>query len=544
MFSEEALILTGAFVACGLLVLGVLELLWPTQPRRRTRVRVPAAIPVVAAPPRPVALASTPEVHIASAPALEPVLAVAASLRLAVEAPAVADVTAEAEPVFALAPEDLPEARPDRPARVHRISALERHRRDRSRRPYLRQEPPAAGLPMAAAEPGSPDVIEVGATDPVGVEAPALARSESLVERCFALHEARRDDEVVVLGMAALQEQEGHEAPADAQQTAALWSVIALARQGLGEHGEARAALEVAIAVAPAADQPAYQRQLASLADGVAAGLLAEADRHLRGASEQRLAAVRAAADWLARGAAATPGDARLVDLAASTETLLWSTYERTVMALVQQQDFRGARRLLREALDDPRFPAGRVEAFHELFSGTFSGEIGQLTAQAIRSVQEGRESDALAALQRAETLLATLSEGALSAKRREEVARRMWWGYSKLGARRLAAGEDEGALAPLFNALDYGVGPDLRQQTCDLLARALDGAAAARAVRIQALIDAGQREAAIGQCDRLESMLNDAVGRGVPVDDLDDAVARVQRLLAAVGAVGATTER
>ena len=33
MLSEEALIVVAAFGACGLLVLGLLELVWPTRPR-------------------------------------------------------------------------------------------------------------------------------------------------------------------------------------------------------------------------------------------------------------------------------------------------------------------------------------------------------------------------------------------------------------------------------------------------------------------------------------------------------------------------------
>src|SRR5262249_23510694 len=161
---------------------------------------------------------------------------------------------------------------------------------------------------------------------------------------------------------------------------------------------------------------------------------------------------------------AAVPGEGRLADLAADAQTMLWPAWQRTVMAMANRQDFRAARRLLREALADARFPAGRADTFKELFSGTFSGEIRQLTAQAIRSMQEARESDALASRQRAETLLDTLNDGALPAARREEVDRRLWWGYNKLGARRVESGEHESALEPLFHAFGYNVGPVQQQ--------------------------------------------------------------------------------
>jgi len=478
MLSEEALIVAAAFGACGLLVLGVLELLWPTRPRRARRERPHAAVPsaLAAVPPGPEPPA--PAVTVALAPVAVP------------------------SPVMAPA------------GRVHRTSALTRHTLEPGRRPYVRR---ASVLPAAS-------------------EVAAARGAESVVERCFALHQARRDAEVVVLGMAALQGLEGAVRPDDPQTTAALWSVIALARQALGEDVEARAALESAIAAATPADRPTYQRQLAVLADGVAGGLLAEADRHSGPRSEERLAAIQSAVTWLRCGAAAMPADGRLADLAASAEAKLWSAYERTVMGFVQRQDFRAARRLLREALADPRFPAARVEAFRELFSGTFSGEIGQLTAQAIRSVQDAREVDALAALQRAESLMATLSDEALSPKRREEVDQRLWWGYSKLGERRVAAGEYEAALEPLFHAFGYDVGPERRQETRALLVRALAGVADTRALDVREQADAGDHEAAIVQCDQLWALLRSATEKGLTPDDVAAASTKVQRLFESLG--------
>jgi len=483
MLSEEALVVAAAFGACGLLVLGVLELLWPTRPRRPGRQRPHAAVPS--------ALAAVP-------PAPEP---------SAIVEPAV---------TVALAPVAVPPPVMAHAGRVHRTSALTRHTLECGRRPYVRR---ASVLPAAGEE--------------------AAARgAESVVERCFALHQARRDAEVVVLGMAALQGLDGAVSPDDPQTTAALWSVIALARQALGEDAEARTALESAIAAATPADRPTYQRQLAALADGVAGGLLAEAeaDRRAGPASEKRLAAIQSAATWLQCGAAAMPTDARLADLAASAEAMLWPAYERTVMAFVQHQDFRAARRLLREALADPRFPAARVEAFRELFSGTFRCEIGQLTAQAIRSVQDAREVDALAALQRAESLMGTLSDEALSPKRREEVDRRLWWGYSKLGERRVASGEYEAALEPLFHAFGYDVGPERHQETRALLVRALDGVADTRALDIREQADAGDHEAAIVHCDRLWALLRSATEQGLTPADVAAASIKVQRLFESLG--------
>jgi tetratricopeptide (TPR) repeat protein len=493
MLSEEALIVLAAFGACGLLALGVAELLWPARRRHSPpRQRPPTA--ASAGPPPP--------------PAAEPAR-LEAPPPLAEQPPAAPSSLAAAAPT------------PARSPRGHRANALARHGLEPGRSPYVRRA-------SAPAAPGG------GAPTATAVDAAAGPREDLVVERCFALHQARRNTEAVALGLAALGGADAH--PADAHATAALWSVIALARQDLGDDAGARAALESAITIAPDADRATYQRQLATLADGVARDLLAQVDKHPRPESEECLAAVRCAALWAECGATAMPADGALADLTAAAQATVWSACERTVVALVQRQDFRPARRLLREALADPRFPAERVVAFRELFSTTYSGEIGQLTAQALRSVQDGREIEALRALRRAEALLGTLNDAALSPTRREEVGRRLSWGYARLGERRVVAGEHEAALEPLFQALGYEADPERRRETRVLLARALDAAADARALGIRALADGGNRETALAHCDALWALLHGAADRGLPRDDLADSLTKVRRLFENLG--------
>ncbi|HEU4367777.1 MAG TPA: hypothetical protein VFV05_06040 [Methylomirabilota bacterium] len=458
--SEEALIVVGALGACGLLVLGALELLWPARPKRRAPRPPPAAV---------------------------------------------------------------------RTLRVHRTSALARHTLEPGRSGYMRRPPATAEPPPTPDEamlPGAPAADEPATGWPLG---------ESIVEDCFALHRDGRHAEVIELATAALAGAAAR-GPAGAQEVAPLWSALALARQALGQLEEAAVALEAAIQAGPPAERQAYQRQLAGLADSTARDLLADADRHPRPESEERLTAIRRAATWLERGTAAMPADAALGELAAAAQAMLWPAWERTVMALVQRQDFRAARRLLREALDDPGFPPSRAATFRELLSGTFGGEIGQLTAQAIRSVQDARETDALTALQRAETLLGALADEALPPKRREEVDRRLWWGYRTLGERRVEAGECEAALEPLLHALGYDVGPGRQQETRALLLRALAGVADARALTIRELADAGDREAAVVQCDKLWALLRGANDRGLSLTELTATYLKVQRLFESLG--------
>jgi tetratricopeptide (TPR) repeat protein len=469
VLSEEALIVLAAFGACGLLVLGILELLWPARPRHPVRRLPPPPPPVAVHHPRP-----------------------------------------------------------------HRISALVRHGLEPGRSPYTRR---ATALPVEAVavapEPETP-VPSTPLPEPaLAVEAvitplPAIP-PVPVVEACFALHQEGRHAEAIANATAALAGRPG------SSETAALWSVMALARQAQGEEDEAREALEKALEAAPATERPAYQRQLAELAEGVARVRLTESER-VRPDSETRLWALREAATWLDCRLTVAPADPALTELAESIRESLWPAWERTVMALVQRQDFRAARRLLREALADPRFPPALGESFRGLFSGTFSGEIGQLTAQAIRSVQDAREADALAALRRAEGLLSALNDTALPPKRREEVDRRLWWGYRSLGERRLASGAYEDAIEPLLHALGYPVGPEPQAETRALLLRALDGVADARALDIRELADAGDREAALVQCDKLWALLRSAGERGLTQTDLDGVYTKVQRLFETFG--------
>jgi tetratricopeptide (TPR) repeat protein len=304
---------------------------------------------------------------------------------------------------------------------------------------------------------------------------------------------------------------------------------VALARQALDDDERARQALEAALAVAPAGERPTYRQHLAALSLNAAQALLARAGSH---ETEDRVGALRAALTWVERGLAQVPADERLRAAAETARDALWPAYEQTVTRLLQRQEFETARRLLREALDDLRLPSAWVGEFQELLSGTFGGEIGQLTAQAIRSMQEERESEALGALQRAEELLATIAAEALPPKRREEVDQRLWWGYTRLGMRRVDAGEYEEALDPLVHALRFAdIGPDRQAETRAALVRALEGVAELRALGIRQLNDDGNRDEAVLRTEALRELLRSCMVLGVSEEELSVAFAKARRL-------------
>jgi tetratricopeptide (TPR) repeat protein len=487
VLSEEALIFLGGLAALGAVALGVLELLWPARPKHPLR---PSVEPPLAAPPLP------PATGISVTP----------------------------------------------PRRWR--SRRRRHALDGSGIPYRRRppsEPVTVALRAAFEEEPLPSAPVAVTPRRIAREPAMAARAEAerdtpdAVEECFALYQNGAYAEAVA---AATTTMTGKAASGQAAEVARLWSVVALARRAMDDHAGARTALEAALTTAPDSERPAYARQLASLAIEVARSLVAGVEGGRGQTSEQDVDRLRQALDWAERGAGAVPDDEGLNALATDLQRRLWPTCERVVVGLVQRQQFRSARALLREALDDPRFPDARAATFRELFCGTYGGEIGQLTAQAIRSMQAAGETEALAALERAEELLESLHDEALPPDRREEVDRRLWWGYKKLGRRRAQAGDYEGAVDALAHALRFaGVGTDRHADTRAALVRALEGLAEQRALVIRELADAGDREAALVQTDKLWSRLRGAFAAGLSEAHLSVAFAKAQRVFDEVSA-------
>jgi tetratricopeptide (TPR) repeat protein len=513
VLSEEALILIGVVGACALLILGILELVWPSQPRhpvRRPQPAPPTATPAKAAPA--VAAKAPP----AAAPAPPPT-----RLRRSTVSPHArphaghADRVTEPPPV----PAPVPPLAMARPAPASSAPA-----------------PTPAALAPRAPEMHKPDTV-VAPPGPFPAPAATGQVEPLLLERCFALYQDRRYDEVVSTGEEALGRlRDTPRSPPEAHAAAALWSVVGLAKQALGNHAGAGVALEAALRIAPAGERVTYAQHIADLALSAAQTALARAGNH-DADDHDRVLELRSALAWTERGLSAVPSDPRLRARSQTARAELWPTYEQSVHKLLRRQEFRVARYLLREALEDPEIPAARVAPFEELLSGTFAGEIGQLTAQAIRSMEGGNESEALTALRRAEDLLGTIPDEALPPKRREELDQRLLWGYTQLGVRRVEAGDHEAALDPLVRALKLaGIGPDRQAETRAALVRALEGVADVRALSIRQLNDAGDRDGAVLRTQTLHELLRSCVELGLSADDVLVASAKTRRLCEELG--------
>lgn len=390
-------------------------------------------------------------------------------------------------------------------------------------------EPPVADLPRLGGGPIAPvqPLRRWDADAPVAEPRPK--KDSPLVETCFALYQEKRYTEVVSAGEEMLAKLPVQWPAGTSHDIAALQSVIGLAKQALGDDDGARLALEAAIDASPETERSTYRLHLAALSLDAAQARLARAAGHDAG---DRIATVRSAIAWSERGLAAAASDTALAAAREAAHDALWQAYELSATGLLQRQDFGGARQLLREALEDPALPTIRAAGFRGLFSSTFGAEVGQLTAQAILGMQEGREVEALDSLKKAEVVLASIPGDALPPTRRNEVDQRLWWGYAELGSRRLEAGEYEEALDPLIHALRFeSIGAERQAETRAAIVRTLEGIAAMRAMAIRRLADAGCHDEAVEGAEDLRKLLRDCVDLGISEVDLWAAYTRILRL-------------
>ncbi len=514
MLSEEALVLFGVVVAVGLLILGVLELVAPTRSRYPQRRGAPNRDPwrrarTGAAPARPRAADPAPEI-------------------------------VGRRPIFSDRPGPFIEVLPG-PPRPRAVPAAPTPAETVGRRA---PEPvdfasvigePAARTEPVALPPTPPPLVDV--TSPVEVEsdeveAPGL--SAPPVERCYALYEAQQFTEVVTRATAALEA--GTATPGE--DAARLWGVIALARQALGEPALARAAFEAAIAAAPPGEHATWERHLAVLALRMGRERSAWAQNPSLADGEERLAAIRDALKWLERGLEIAPEDEALSAAQASAREALWPACERVALELIQRQEYDRARQVLQQALGAiPAPPADLEITLRDLLSGTYGGEVGQLTAEALRRMRDGKEAEALATLEQAEELLAVIPAEGLPERRRQELERRLWWSYTKVGIRWLEADMYEEALPPLLRALRFGsVGPNRLEETRRPLIRALENLVDAWHAPVERLAHEGSRHEAQALCDRLWVFIHDARASGMTEDELAGVITNTQALFQRLG--------
>jgi hypothetical protein len=539
MLTEESLILLATLVASGMLVLGVLELLWPTTPRRPVEDEDEEEL---LAPMGPgFALFGSRGFERSASDTIRARLGAPPLWEREVPIRVVKDQDVELthperdEPMTTFIDDDVTESGAEvelsEPPRAWDATALLLP----TAGPLEAEATPSAALTMepesaVADEPGDmgPSSDEPAEPATAIATAPPAPQGEGHhtgaergrtvlpIETCIAMYNEHRYAEVVSLGSAALEVHARMAAVSNRpDEASAMHDLVGLARQELGDREGARGAFGAAIAGATSASRPTYIRHLLNLVRGVVDGVNVKDDAGVR------VGELRACLTALGNALDVAPGNESLIAAHEATRDAIVRICEAVLPFAVDEDADPDARALLLDVAGDDRLAGAWRDRLRErlgdgasadapsvrgwsaagVSAGASGADVGQLTLFAVRAVQEGREDDALHALERAERLASSM-RGEEADERREELERRLWWGYIRLGLRRLEAGAFETALEPFFRALRLGRGDDDRLgETRGALLRALDGIAATTLPALEALREtdaaAAERETA-----------------------------------------------
>ena len=134
---------------------------------------------------------------------------------------------------------------------------------------------------------------------------------------------------------------------------------------------------------------------------------------------------------------------------------------------------------------------------------------------------------------ERAREILAASSVDAVTPARWHSANRRIWNGYMRRGRRDIVAFELEAALRPLFRALhlkDLDLG--LERKTRELLARTIERISDGAGERIERLLEAGDRDAAMQRWQDVRGIIQKARDQGLSHEELAHAFGRARQML------------
>jgi tetratricopeptide (TPR) repeat protein len=190
----------------------------------------------------------------------------------------------------------------------------------------------------------------------------------------------------------------------------------------------------------------------------------------------------------------------------------LFGTYCRLAEAHLERHDYQAARELLAEALTMERLTWDRRDVLLEFLERAVAEQMGGILVQASQALDRGHEGQAVLSLTQANEIFREIPP--VVAERQEEMVRRLWWGWTKVGMLRLDGGRFSEAREALRVALAIPVdgerGERTRRLLMDAYAREIEG----RTRRAVQLAESGDRAAAQAEADLLRALA--AEGRGI----------------------------
>ncbi len=395
--------------------------------------------------------------------------------------------------------------------------------------PFVPQPPPHASVPTEGATGRGPMTLEPMPGEALADACGSGDPDSALVEACATLYLTGKHAELRVAAGSRLHRGRDNESAGAPPAITALWSLTALSRQALGDDAEARAAFAAALAVLPHSVVEGCPPRLAAVSVPIARRLIEVAEQSPEGA-EDRIVAPRLAAFWLRWGLAAAPEDHGVQALLGAAHEALSEGYADVIAGLIRRHEWSAANRVLQEGRDAGELPAARGGVLVEVLAASFRQEVERLTAPAIRGAKD--ESRAVAALESAETMLASMIGAEFPSRQWGAMIRRIWRSYAHLGLRRLRSGGLDEAADALFQALGMKEIDRRRQgQVREAIVRTLEALAEQKVETIAKLLAEGDRPAAAAEVQRLMSQLQRAREGGVSQEELMAASTTARRL-------------
>ncbi len=407
--------------------------------------------------------------------------------------------------------------------------------RRRSRRPGSRSHPAASVSPPAESRTRQADLLLApGAQLAAAAVAlpPPLPPDPALdaFERALALQQEGQHSQVIEAAVPHLEAGGPVVGAEPSFIRAALWTVVGVSRHALGDIEGARGALDAGVRAAPDGVTEGCPQRIAAAAATSAHRLLAAADA-MSATPAERLAALRLAVLWLEWRIVAAPATEDVSVLLDRAREALWDGYALAGRWLMRRREFTRACELVRQALRSEDLPAARRGPLAEMEARCIVRQVGRLVATARGT--ETTEEDALDALERAREILAASSVDAVNPGRWHGANRRIWNGYMRHGHRAIAAFELEAALRPLFRALHLrDLDLSLERKTREILARTIERISDGAGERIDRLLEAGDRDAAVRRWQDVRGIIQNARDQGLSHEELARAFGRARQML------------
>lgn len=387
----------------------------------------------------------------------------------------------------------------------------------------LADRPSSEGAP---AVPPAPDIVLEAELDPA-IDA---------IERALALQREEQHAEVIESTVSHLEPGAGRVSGEPSFSRAALWSLVGISRQALGDIEGTQEALEAATREAPEGVSEGCPERITAVAAPAARQLLAAADR-MSAASAERVALLRMAVLWLEWRIVASPATEEVSVLLDKARETLWDGYALAGRGLLQRRQYAEARSLVRQALESEDLPASRRAPLTALAAQGVVRQIGRLVATARGT--ETPESAALEALERAREILVATSVESIAPGRWHAANRRIWSGYMRLARRQIEGFDLEAAVRPLLRALHVrDLDLSLERRTRELLSRTIERIADGAGETIARLLKAGDREAAMQRWQDVRGLIQKARDQGMSHEELAQAFGRARQMLEQIEAV------